>query len=242
MFEDSLFASSSVRNPRRGWTAFVSFLIQTFFISVLVALPLLFTQALPLMHWTDYLTVPPAAAPTVAETPTPHHSPTQTDVEKTVMLQPATIPHDIVQTPDEPPPMEAYGHPGPGVPGSTGPEGGGFMDSLFNSMHPSSARPVLERPKKPVQVSTGVSQGLLLRQVKPVYPPIAIAAHVQGKVVLQAVIGKDGTIQNLHVISGHPMLIRPAMDAVQQWRYRPYLLNGEPVEVETQIQVTFTIS
>ncbi len=82
----------------------------------------------------------------------------------------------------------------------------------------------------------------MIHQVKPTYPPIALAAHVEGEVVLQAVIGKDGTIQNLHVISGHPMLIKSAADAVQQWRYRPYMLNGEPVEVETQVRVSFTIS
>ena len=109
--------------------------------------------------------------------------------------------------------------------------------------HPSDSRILrsVAQPK-PVPVSSGVSEGLLIHQVKPAYPPIALTAHVQGEVILQAVIGKDGSIQNLRVVSGHPMLIKAAVDAVQQWRYRPYLLNGEPVEVETQVRVTFTIS
>ena len=84
--------------------------------------------------------------------------------------------------------------------------------------------------------------GLLISRVNPVYPPIARQARVQGAVVLKALIAKDGTITNLELISGHPMLAPAAIDAVKQWRYRPYLLNGEPVEMETQIQVNFTLS
>jgi protein TonB len=93
-----------------------------------------------------------------------------------------------------------------------------------------------------VRVSQGVSQGLLIHEVRPQYPPLARQARIQGAVVLQAVIGKDGAIQNLHVVSGHPMLTTAAIDAVKQWRYKPYFLNGEPVEVDTQITVNFTLS
>ena len=96
-------------------------------------------------------------------------------------------------------------------------------------------------PEK-VRVSSGVAQGLLIHQVTPKYPPLARQAHIQGTVVLQAVIGKDGTVQNLHVLSGHPMLTQAAMDAVRQWRYKPYYVNGEPVEADTQINVNFTLS
>jgi protein TonB len=91
-------------------------------------------------------------------------------------------------------------------------------------------------------VSQGVSQGLLIHQVKPTYPPLARQARIQGTVVLQAVIGKDGSIQNLKVVSGHPMLAPAALEAVKQWRYKPYFLNGEPVEVDTTINVNFTLS
>jgi len=87
-----------------------------------------------------------------------------------------------------------------------------------------------------------VAQGLLVHEVKPQYPPLARQARVQGTVVLQAVIGKDGTVQNLQVLSGHPMLTRGAMDAVKQWRYEPCYLNGEPVEVDRQININFTLS
>lgn len=97
-------------------------------------------------------------------------------------------------------------------------------------------------PTGPVRVSSGTIAGMLISHPNLVYPPEARAAHVQGTVVMHAIIAKDGTIENLNVISGPPMLISGAMDAVRQWRYRPYLLNDEPVEVETTINVNFTFS
>ena len=93
-----------------------------------------------------------------------------------------------------------------------------------------------------VRVSSGVAQGLLVHQVAPKYPALAQQARIQGTVVLQVVIGKDGTVQNLHVLSGHPMLNQAAIDAVRQWRYKPYRVNGEPVEADTQINVNFTLA
>jgi protein TonB len=242
MFEDSLFASNSVSNPRRGWTALVSFFVQTLFIGVLVALPLLFTEALPLTHLTDYLTVPAASEPAPVEQVIRHTMrPPDSNMMGNTVLLPTHIPDHIQHVVDEGPPPQ-IDMPGEFVPGSTNPGGSSpFMSHLLNNVHPSVVHPSLAS-SKPVIVSRGVSEGLLIRQVKPVYPPIAITAHVQGEVILQAVIGKDGAIQNLHVVSGHPMLIKAAVDAVQQWRYRPYMLNGEPVEVETQVRVTFTMS
>src|SRR5664280_2577939 len=97
-------------------------------------------------------------------------------------------------------------------------------------------------PRQQVQVPQGTSQGLLISKVQPTYPPLARLARIQGTVVLHALIGKDGTIQDLSVISGHPMLIPAAMDAVKQWRYKPYVLNGEPVLVQTTINVNFELN
>ena len=87
-----------------------------------------------------------------------------------------------------------------------------------------------------------MSPGDLIRKVQPAYPPLARTARIQGVVVLQAVISKQGTIQNLSVLTGHPMLTAAAVEAVRQWRYRPYILNNEPVEVETQITVNFSLA
>ena len=100
-----------------------------------------------------------------------------------------------------------------------------------------TAAPV--KPTGPARISGGVMAGTIIEKTQPVYPPIARAAHVSGAVVLHAIIGKSGTIQNLQVISGPEMLRASALDAVQHWRYKPYLLNNEPTEVDTTITVNF---
>jgi TonB family protein len=92
-----------------------------------------------------------------------------------------------------------------------------------------------------VRVSSGVESGLLVSKVAPHYPPDAREQHIQGTVLLKATIDKEGSVSNLELISGHPTLAEAAIEAVKQWKYRPYLLNGNPVEVETQIQVNFTL-
>jgi len=92
-----------------------------------------------------------------------------------------------------------------------------------------------------VRVSQDVSAGLLIRKVVPVYPATAQQARVQGAVVLQAEISKDGAVESLREISGHPLLIPAAIEAVKQWQYKPYVMNGEPVAVETTVTVDFTL-
>ena len=93
-----------------------------------------------------------------------------------------------------------------------------------------------------VRVSQGVMQGMVVSKVQPIYPPDAKAARIQGSVVIAAIIGKDGNIQNVRLISGHPLLAPAAIDAVKQWKYRPYLLNGQAVEVDTQMTVNFWLA
>ena len=101
-------------------------------------------------------------------------------------------------------------------------------------------------PPRPVSVKplvvSDLGEGSLLHRVQPVYPTIARDARVQGAVELRAIISKTGTIENLVVVSGHPMLVKSAIEAVRQWRYRPYILNHEPIEVETEITVNFLLS
>jgi protein TonB len=92
-----------------------------------------------------------------------------------------------------------------------------------------------------VRISSTVVEGLLIRKTMPIYPPIAKATGTQGTVVLQATISKSGTIENLRVASGHALLQQAALDAVRNWHYRPYLLNGDPVEVETTVNVVFKL-
>jgi len=93
-----------------------------------------------------------------------------------------------------------------------------------------------------VRVGAGVEHALLVKKVQPVYPAEAKAQHIQGTVVLKPIIDKEGNVASLEVISGHPMLVPPTIEAVKQWKYKPYLLNGEPVEVETQVTVNYTLA
>ncbi len=106
----------------------------------------------------------------------------------------------------------------------------------------SSATLQPSQPPQRVRVSQGVTQGLIISKVQPVYPEEARVARIQGSVVMKAVISETGDIASLEVLSGHPFLAPAAMDAVKQWKYRPYLLQGKPVQVETQITVNFTLS
>jgi protein TonB len=98
-------------------------------------------------------------------------------------------------------------------------------------------------PKQDIKVfrKSTILEGSLIRKVDPKYPPLAIGARIQGSVVLAAVISKSGTIENLRLVTGHPMLVPAAIDAVRQWHYRPYVLNGDVIEVETQITVNFVL-
>jgi protein TonB len=106
----------------------------------------------------------------------------------------------------------------------------------------ATPRVAVAHPPHRVTLSTGVTEGMLLSPIRPIYPPIAKAAHVSGTVVVEAIISKAGTIESLHVVSGSPMLREAAIEAIQAARYRPYRLNGEPTEVQTTITVNFLLN
>lgn len=115
----------------------------------------------------------------------------------------------------------------------------GVVGGLFGSTTPAPV--VKAAPPKKIAISSGVATGMLLSPIRPIYPPIAKAARQSGTVVIQATISKTGTIENARVVSGNAMLQQAAMDAVRSARYKPYLLNGEPVEVETTINIIFNL-
>jgi protein TonB len=154
---------------------------------------------------------------------------------------PTKIPKDIKMIKEDAPPPSSVGVAGMSGMGSGSSTGVAGMANLGLASPPPVVQRVV-KPAGPQRVSSGVVQGLAISQPQPVYPPIAKAAHVQGVVVLHAIISKTGTIENLNVISGPPMLTGAAVDAVKRWRYKPYLLSGEPTEVETTINVNFTFS
>src|ERR1700720_1568008 len=245
MFEDSLIESGGRLKTKRGATTIVSFLFQVALIGLLVLIPLLFTEALPKTQLMTFLVAPPPPPPPPpppAATPVKVVKQIQTDIINGQLRTPTKIPEKVQMIKEEeaPPPMNSMAGVVGGVPGGVpGGQMGGVIGGIISST-PVSV-PKVATPQR-VRVSQGVSAGLLVRRFQPTSPPLARQARIQGQVVLRAVISKDGSIENLSLVSGHPMLAPAAIDAVKQWKYKPYLLNGEPVEVDTEVLVNFTLA
>jgi protein TonB len=236
MFEDSLMESGNKIRTNQKYTTTISFAIEAVIVGFLILLPLLITEALPLHQLNSFLVAPPPPPP---PPPPPAAQPVPkvqkiSEVVNGELRAPSKIPKEIKMIKEEetPPATGVVGGVVGGVPGG---QVGGVIGSIVGS---TAAPPKMATPQK-LRVSSGVAEGNLLRKIEPQYPPMAKVAHIQGDVLLAATISKSGVIENLHVVSGHPILAQAAMDAVKQWKYKPYLLNGEPVEVETTVKVTF---
>jgi periplasmic protein TonB len=240
MFGDSLLDSAWTGHTRRGWTTLISFVAQALAAVVLLVLPLFYTQALPQLQLTARLVspTPPPAPPAAGPIRNSHPNSSNVSSDGHV-IAPRFVPREIVtlDEPSAPPPTNISG---PGVIGSTGTDRNGVLH-LIESGLGTVVSPPPTNAAHPPRVSR-MMEGNLIYRVQPQYPPLARQARIQGLVVLRAMISREGKIENVQVISGHPMLVKSAMDAVLQWRYRPYYLNGEPVEVETQVTVNFTLS
>ncbi|MGA2327890.1 MAG: energy transducer TonB [Bryobacteraceae bacterium] len=250
MFEQSLLEGGKTNKP---WTFMVSFGFQVLLIGIAILIPLIYYDALPRTQLTSFLVAPPP--------PPPPPPPPAAVVPKVVrqiprqfdsgrLMAPKVIPKQVAEIREEELPQVSGGGVVGGVPGGLpGGTAGGVIGGIIGSM-PSAAPPPppppvkVEVPKAPTRIRVGgnVQQANLIRKITPVYPPLAKQARIQGQVRFTAIIGKDGSIQNLQIVSGHPLLVPAAQDAVRQWLYRPTLLNGEPVEVITQIDVNFTLS
>ncbi len=242
MFEDSLIESGNKLKTKRLSTTILSFLLQVGLIGVLILIPLIYTDALPKTQLMTFLVAPPPPPP---PPPPPAAAPVkvvkvQSEVINGQLRTPTKIPQKVQMIKEEEAPPDLGAGVTGGVPGGIpGGSAGGVMGGILSST--PVAVPKVATPQR-VRVSTGVATGLLLKKVQPNYPPLAKSARIQGHVLLTAEISKDGTIQGLKLVSGHPMLAPAAIEAVKQWRYKPYLLNGEPVAVETQVDVIFSLS
>ncbi|MBZ5555028.1 MAG: energy transducer TonB [Acidobacteriia bacterium] len=215
----------------------------------LVLIPLIYTEALPVSQIRNYfLTAPPSAPP-----PPAMHAVRIIGVERHVtevhpnqIQVPSEIPPIAARIFDEGPPVSPPAASPDGIPGVPGGSPQGAVPRWLPRMWPAPAPPPpapRTEPLKPIRipVSGGVQQAKLIYAPIPVYPLLAKQNHIQGAVVLEAIISKDGTIQDVQVESGHPFLVPAAIEAVKQWRYRPTLLNGQPVEVITTITVNFKL-
>jgi periplasmic protein TonB len=241
MFADLLSDTPWNNRPNRSLATLTSFAVQAVALAVLLSIPLLYTQALPQMQFMVNL-VAPSAPPAPAELA--HVTATNSsNLTRDGRIRPITriprVPQMITDT-VAPPRL------GLGVVGVPIGSGDRWMDNpIMSAIAQGSGRvvPLLRAlPEVPPPRVSRMMEGNLIHRVQPNYPLPAKSARIQGEVVLTAIIGKDGCIQNLHVLKGAPMLVKAAMEAVEQWRYRPYLLNGNPVEVETQVTVNFVLS
>ncbi|MGA9507513.1 MAG: TonB family protein [Candidatus Sulfotelmatobacter sp.] len=242
MFEDSLLESGGRLKTKRGRTTTFAIFLEIILIGVMVLMPLIFTEALPKQQLMTFLVAPPPPPPPPPPAAAPVHvvHQIQTDIVNGALRTPTKIPQKIQMIKeDEAPPQMSMGVIGGIANGVPGGQMNGVIGGIISST--PVAVPKVATPQR-VRVSAGVTNGLLIRKVNPAYPPLARQARISGQVVLRAVISKDGSIENLSLVSGHPMLAPAAIEAVKQWKYKPYLLNGEPVEVDTEIQVNFTLA
>ena len=238
MFDELLESTSEKKKTNKGWSVVLSGLVQTLILGVLILIPLIYTEALPKAMLSTLLIAPPPPPP-----PPPPPAPVKTIIKPVArliqsgkLMQPRAIPKDVAVFKEAELPPDVVNN------SNTGGVFGGIPgQGLIGGQGP--ALPPPPKAAAPARIKQGgqVTAASIITQTHPVYPPLARQARIQGTVVLHAIIDKDGKVAQLEVVSGHPLLVQAALDAVKQWRYKPTQLNGDPVEVDTTIQVTFTM-
>ena len=249
MFDQTFTLDAGTRRP---WTVFAGLSGQLFALGLAMLVPLVYTDNLPLFRVTGLHILPPISRPMAP--PELARTPRQTPAARPIFnpgafYAPSHVPNRVAQIVD-PPDYFASAPIGSVVGGTTDIQGAatGVLSSygvvpLPPPPPPAHAveAPKVTPPSAPTRVSQGVQEAKIIRRVMPIYPQLARQARVSGTVELVGVIAKDGTVRQLNVISGHPLLIPAAVDAVKQWTYRPTLLSGEPVEVVAPITVHFIL-
>lgn len=231
---DNIFylAESRTLNP---WALIGSLAVVSVFLLVLIAIPLLYMDPLPKREAVTMLYLPPppaAGGKAIKFQARPTHTPTIIAIPTPVHTTPDAAPVDKTDEVIGGVPGGVAG----GIPGAVLTELGGPRNGPLPAKAPELA------PVKRIRVASGVAEAHLMHEVQPEYPPEAGRERIEGTVVLLAVIGSDGIVQNVQVVSGLPILAQAAIEAVKQWRYKPYLLNGVPVEIDSRITINFTMS
>ena len=243
MFEEMVVSSQTNKKTNKPLTVLISTVIQLSLVGILILIPLIYTEALPKAMLSTMLVAPPPPPP-------PPPPPVQQQIVKVKpqvhlmqnnqLIAPKVIPKELKQIKEEAEPdPNMMGMQG-GVPG--GVAGGSMGGVLGGVIGGAGGAPPPPKPTTRIKQGGAVTAASLINRVQPVYPPLARQTRVSGTVRLHAIISKDGSVQQLEVLQGHPLLVQAALDAVRQWRYRPTLLNGEPVEVDTTIDVIFSLN
>jgi periplasmic protein TonB len=234
MFEDALMESGGRISTHRGWFSGLAAICNGSIACILVLLPLLHPSSLPKQTLSMLVAAP---APPATPPPLMPHAVNATHAAALLnpFSPPLIVPNSISSTDHEPPPAI-----GTGI-NPLARDSEGLLNALPDSIGTATPPQVRMTPARKPVISSGVMEGRKLSGAEPRYPAIAVAARIQGTVFLAATISRTGMIENLRVVSGPPMLAPAAAEAVRTWRYRPYLLNGEPVEVETTVRVIFNL-
>jgi protein TonB len=244
MFDQLIECSPAGMKTKTGLTVFISTVFQMLLLGVMILIPLIYTEALPKAMLSTFLVAPPPPPPP----PPPAAAPVVQRVKPMARLMqagklqaPTAIPKNVtIFKEEEPPPDMGVGVVG-GVPGGIpGGQSGGVLGGIIGSVGSNLPPPPKATPQR-IRQGGNVTSAKLVNMVRPYYPPLAKQARISGNVLLHAIIAKDGSVIQLEVVSGHPLLVQSALDAVRQWRYQPTLLNGEPVEVDTTVTVVFSL-
>ena len=247
MFEEMVVSTSGAKKTNKPWTIFLSMLLQVGLLAILILIPLIYTEALPKtlmssillrLHHRLHHRPPPAAVQVVRIKPVAHLM----DAGK--LVAPKVIPKDVKIIKEEEAPPDMGGGMVGGVPGGvSGGSMGGVLGGVIGGAGSLWRLRLLQRlPRSGSRSAETCRRRTWSIAFSRLYPPLARQTRISGTVKLHAIIGKDGTVQQLQVVSGHPLLVQSALDAVRQWRYQPTLLNGEPVEVDTEIDVIFSLA
>jgi protein TonB len=239
MFDELVESSAVKKKTNTSWAVTLSVIVQSLILFVLILIPLIYTQALPKAMLSTLLIAPPPPPP-----PPPPPQAVPVKVIKPVarlltqgkLMAPRAIPKDVAIFKEaELPPEPAAGG------GVLGGLGGDILGGLGGGSSASAPPPPPKAAPSRIKLGGQVQAAKIVAQPQPLYPALARQARIQGNVVLHAIIDKDGRVGQLEVVSGHPLLVQSALDAVKQWRYQPTQLNGDPVEVDTTITVTFVL-
>jgi protein TonB len=244
MFDDLVISSANPKKTNKPWTVALSVIIQSGIVIFMILIPLIYTEALPKQMLVTFLNAPapPPPPPPPAAAVTRIVKPVARLIQQGKMMAPTVIPKkvNLIKEEEMPPDVGAVGVVG-GVPGGVpGGSASGVLGGIIGGVGGGPPPPPKAAPSR-IRVGGQVQQAKMLRMVQPVYPAIAKTAHISGTVILHAIISKDGNVEQLEYVSGPPLLMRAAMDAVKQWRYQPTTLNNDPVEVDTTISVVFSL-
>jgi len=221
-------------HPVRRWTALASFMLQSALVIAALVFPMLYPHTLPDALMRRRIFVPMSNGVVRAEANRTTASSSTRTFHVPLIVTSGASPHTLSD------PFARTGETGP--PGIDVVGLQGDPNSVLNTLAGTGPGPVVHPPTPSRVVRTSsMMEGSLIHRVQPQYPAIAKQLHIQGAVVVNAIIGRDGRIEQAQVIRGQALLDRAALDAVRQWQYRPYYLNGEPIEVETQITVNFVL-